>query len=131
MDAEEFRQLAEQELNALPAMFRMAMENVVIVTDDFPTIGTLHDLKVDTPFDLLGLYQGWPMIERDGIASGLLPDMIHLYRKPILAFCHETGEQVRHTVRHVLIHELGHYFGYSDEEMEAIECQARLEAGES
>jgi len=127
MNADEFRQTAEQELNRLPAVFRMAMENVVIITDDFPTVGTLHDMKAATPFDLLGLYQGWPLTERDGVSSGQMPDVIHLYRRPILMFCRESGEDVRHAIRHVLIHELGHYFGYSDEEMEEIECQARLE----
>ena len=127
LNAEAFRAIAQQELNSLPAMFRMAMENVVIVTDDFPTIGTLHDMKADTPFDLLGLYQGWPLTERDGIATGVLPDMIHLYRRPILSFCRERGEDVRQAIRHVLIHELGHYFGYSDEEMEDIEWQANQE----
>ncbi len=127
MDADTFRHLAEDELNRLPAMFRMAMENVVIVTDDFPTIGTLHEMKADTPFDLLGLYQGWPLTERDGIATGVLPDMIHLYRQPILSFCRERHEDVRHAIRHVLIHELGHYFGYSDEEMQAIEDETKQE----
>ncbi len=127
MQAEAFRRMAEQELNRLPAMFRMAMENVVIVTDDFPTIGTLHDMKAETPFDLLGLYQGWPLTERDGIATGVLPDMIHLYRRPILRYAEQRGEDVRRVLRHVLMHELGHYFGYSDEEMEAIEWQAKQE----
>ncbi|RMG51498.1 MAG: metallopeptidase family protein [Gammaproteobacteria bacterium] len=123
-DAETFRRMAEEELNRLPAMFRLAMENVAIVTDDFPTVGTLHDLKAETPYDLLGLYQGWPLTERDGLmASGELPDVIHLYRRPILSYAEEQGLDVRRVLRHVLIHEIGHYFGYSDEEMEAIEWE--------
>lgn len=122
MDVEAFQQLAEQAFAELPMAFLDAVENVVVVTDDWPDTEVLQEMEA-APDELLGLYQGWPLPERGSGYGGALPDMIYLYRKPILAFCEETGETVEHCVRHVLIHEIGHYFGFSDEEMEAIECQ--------
>jgi predicted Zn-dependent protease with MMP-like domain len=125
MNAEEFRFVAEQVLNDLPENFRLAMENVVIVADDFPAAETLQEMNVHSPFELLGLYEGRPVTEREATSSGTLPDMIHLYRKPILAMCMETGENINHCIRHVLVHEIGHYFGYSDAEMDAVEFPAQ------
>jgi len=123
MDAEEFRRAAQQAMDELPILFRLAMENVVIVTEDFPTVGTLREMNAESPYDLLGLFQGWPLPDRDSLHGGQPPDIIHLYRKPILAYSEAHDEDVAHCIRHVLIHEIGHYFGFSDEEMEAVECQ--------
>lgn len=115
--------MAEEELARLPRQFLDAIENLVIAVDDFADAETLAELQIDTPYGLLGLYQGWPLPERGASYGGQLPDMVHLYRQPILAHCAETDEEVRHCIRHVLIHEIGHYFGFSDAQMEAIECQ--------
>ncbi len=124
MNIEEFNTVTEQILNDLPEEFRLAMENVVIVTEDFPTTETLHEMHILSPFELLGSYEGRPVTERETMSSGVLPDMIHLYRKPILATCAETSESIDHCIRRVLVHEVGHYFGYSDSEMDTIEFSA-------
>lgn len=121
MNAEEFSLVAEQLLSDLPEDFCLALENVVIVTEDFPAAETMHEMKLQSPFELLGLYEGRPVTEREAMPSGTVPDMIHLYRKPILAMCAETGENADHCIWHVLVHEIGHHFGYSDAEMEAME----------
>jgi len=122
MNEEVFQKLAEQAMAGLPARFLDAIDNVVVVTEEWPDAEVLEEMEAG-PTELMGLYQGWPLPERGASYGGALPDMIHLYRQPILAYCEETGETVEHCVRHVLIHEIGHYFGFSDEEMEAIECQ--------
>jgi predicted Zn-dependent protease with MMP-like domain len=124
MDTETFRFTAERILNALPGKFLKSLENVVIVIEDFAAVETLHEMQADSPFELLGLYEGRPVTEREAVSSGALPDMIHLYRRPILAMCDQSGEDVDHCIRHVLIHEIGHHFGYSDAEMEAMESSA-------
>ena len=124
MNSEEFRLAAEEALQSLPEQFCRALENVVIVTEEFPSEEVRRDMGLESPFELLGLYEGEPVTERPAVASGNLPDMIHLYRQPILALCQEDGEDVRHCIRHVLIHEIGHHFGYSDDEMERIENEA-------
>lgn len=123
MDAETFQQLAEEAYASLPAYFVDAIDNVVVLSDDFPDEDVQAEMQTTSPYDLLGLYQGWPLPERGSGYGGHPPDVIHLYRQPILAYCRDTGEEVAHCIRHVLIHEIGHYFGFSDREMEMIECQ--------
>lgn len=123
MQMDQFQYLAEQAMTSLPEQFRDAIENVVICVEDEADADTLGTMQADSPYELLGLYQGWPLPERGISYAGHLPDTIHLYRKPILRYCEETGESPEHCIRHVLVHEIGHYFGFSDREMEAIECQ--------
>jgi len=122
MNSDDFQALAEDAYAALPAHFVQAIENVVILTEDFPDAATLGRMQADSPYDLLGLYQGWPLPERGSGYSGHPPDVIHLYREPIIMYCARQGEDVAHCIRHVLVHEIGHYFGFSDEDMEVIEC---------
>jgi len=123
MDAEQFRLTAEQLFNELPEPFRRLMENVVIVSDDFATDEVLASMQIESRYDLLGLYEGLPITERQAVESGVLPDMIHLYRKPILAMHAGSGENLSTCIRDVLVHEIGHHFGFSDAQMEAIEAE--------
>ncbi len=125
MNADDFQAMAEAAYATLPVRFTQAIENVVILTEDSPDAATLGQMQADSPCDLLGLYHGWPLPERGTAYSGHPPDIIHLYRKPIMAYCAQHGEDMAHCIRHVLIHEIGHYFGFSDEEMEGIESPAR------
>jgi len=119
----QFQSLAEKAVASLPTKFRIAMDNVVICVEEEADVDTLAQMREKAPNSLLGLYQGLPLPERGVGYAGHLPDTIHLYRKPILNYCDKTGEQPEQCVRHVLIHEVGHYFGFTDAEMEAIECQ--------
>ncbi len=121
MNAGEFQSMAEAAYAALPERFVQAIENVVIITEAFPDDATLRRMRVDSSSDLLGLYQGWPLPERGSAYAGQAPDMICLFREPILDYCRRHGEDVAHCIRHVLVHEIGHYFGFSDREMAAIE----------
>jgi predicted Zn-dependent protease with MMP-like domain len=121
VDADNFQAMAEAAYAALPANFVAAIENVVVLTDDYPDAGVQLEMRTHSPLELLGLYQGWPLPERGSSYGGHPPDVIHLYREPILAYCREHGEDVTRCIRHVLIHEIGHYFGFSDAEMEAID----------
>ncbi len=122
-EADEFQRIAEEELASLPVTFLDAIHNVSIQIEEFPSDEVMQALAAESPFDLLGLYQGWPLPERGASYGGQPPDIIELYRMPILRFCEEQGEELRHCIRHVLVHEIGHYFGFSDDEMEAIEWQ--------
>ncbi len=120
-DAEQFRLLAEDALNQLPARFRMAMENVVIITDEFAEDDVLQQMHISSAFDLLGLYEGRPITERDSGDAGALPDVIHLYRQPIMSMCMAQNKSPAQCICDVLMHEIGHYFGFSDADMERIE----------
>jgi len=87
MNADDFQSMAEAAYAALPVYFAKAIDNVVILAEDFPDAANLGQMQMDSPYDLLGLYQGWPLPERGTGYSGHPPDIIYLYRKPIMAYC--------------------------------------------
>ena len=121
---EEIETIAEEALAALPAPFLKRLKNVAIRVEEFADEATLREMEIDNPFDLTGLYHGVPLIHQSVGDVRAMPEMIYLYRQPILAEWCETGEDLARLVRHVLIHEIGHHFGYSDEELEAIDRSA-------
>ena len=114
--------MAHEVFATLPDDFRKLCDGVIIRVDDFPTDEVLAELEAETEFDLLGLFQGVGLPFRSHDDSGQLPNMIWLYRRPILDYWAEHDETLGHIVRHVLIHEIGHHFGLSDDDMEAIEA---------
>jgi predicted Zn-dependent protease with MMP-like domain len=119
--------LAREALASLPAELKRFTSDVVLQVDDFPSDEVCDDMGLESPFDILGLYQGISLADKGTEASGSLPDMVFLYRRPILDYWCESGEALAHVVRHVVIHEIGHHFGFSDETMEAIEATAEAE----
>src|ERR1700752_1084518 len=108
----------------LPKRFRDLCEDVVIRVDDFPTDEVLDEMDAETEFDLLGLFQGVGLPLQSVQDVSRLPNMVWLYRRPILDYWAEHEEALGDVVRHVLIHEIGHHFGLSDGDMEAIEARA-------
>jgi predicted Zn-dependent protease with MMP-like domain len=123
-DAAEIERLAEAAIARMPEHFRRHLEGVVLRIDDFPEEDVLAELGIDDPFDLTGLYRGRPIGEQSSMLSGELPAMIHLYRRPLLDEWAETGVSLEELVTHVIVHEAGHHFGFSDEDMHAIEAAA-------
>jgi len=125
---EDIEAIAAEALATIPEEFRRHVGNVRIQVDDFPSDEVEKVMELDTPFDLLGLYQGVSMMERGAghVANDI--DRIFLYRRPILDYWCESEEDLPHIVRHVLIHEIGHHFGMSDDDMEAIEARAEEES---
>jgi len=118
----EIDEMARAALDELPDLFRRFTRDVVVQVAEFPEDDVCAEMDLESPFDILGLYQGIAMDEKTE-ASGTLPDMVFLYRRPILDYWCESGEDLHHVVRHVLIHEIGHHFGLSDDEMAAIEAR--------
>ena len=113
--------MADEAWASLPAKFRRMAEGVVIRIEEFPDEETEKEMGLDSPFDILGLYRGVDLARRSVADPPREPAMVFLYRRPILDYWCETGEELRHIVRHVLIHEIGHHFGLSDDDMDAIE----------
>ena len=113
--------LAARALATLPRRFKRHLGEVLIRVDEFPDRETERAMRLDSPFDIMGLYRGVAMPHKS--VSDPLPgtDMIFLYRRPILDYWCETGEDLYDLVRHIVIHEIGHHFGFSDEDMERIE----------
>lgn len=121
---EEMEVVASEIFRRLPAQFRAMCEGLVIQVDDFPTDEVLELLGVESEFDLLGFFQGVGLPFRSESAPVQMPNMIWLYRRPILDYWAEHDETLGAIIAHVLVHEIGHHFGLSDEDMEAIERQS-------
>ena len=118
----DFEQLAEGAFERLPAEFRRLCAGVAIRVEDFPDDETLREMGCDSPFDLLGLFRGIGLAQGGAsLQTGQFPNMVWLYRRPILDYWAEHDETLGHLVTHVLIHEIGHHFGLSDEDMHALE----------
>src|ERR1700761_5685883 len=108
----------------LPKGFRGLCEGVIIRVDDFPTDEVLDEMECESEFDLLGLFQGVGLPFQSGSDIARMPNMVWLYRRPILDYWAEHEEKLGSIGRHVLIHEIGHHFGLSDADMAKIETEA-------
>ena len=120
----EMETMAHEIFARLPKTFRDLCEGLIIRVDDFPTEEVLDEMGATSEFDLLGLFHGVGLPFRSETDIARLPNLIWLYRRPILDYWAEHDETLGHIVRHVLIHEIGHHFGLSDADMEAIEASA-------
>jgi predicted Zn-dependent protease with MMP-like domain len=121
----EFERLAEEAFSRLPESFRRLCEGVVVRVDDFPDDETLREMGLSSPFDLLGLFRGIGLAQGGALlGTGQFPNMVWLYRRPLLDYWAEHEETLGQLVTHVLVHEVGHHFGLSDEDMETIEAAA-------
>ena len=121
---EEIEVIATAAFGRLPVKFRKLCEGLVIRVEDFPDEEVIEEMGAETDFDLLGLFQGVGLPHQGHDDIPRLPNMIWLYRRPILDYWAEHEETLGHIVRHVLIYEIGHHFGLSDDDMAGIEAQA-------
>lgn len=112
---EEFEALVAKALDDLPEEFAALLENVAVVVEEEPTEEELASVDLDPEDDLLGLYQGVPLAERDSFYAAL-PDRVIIYRGPILRLCNSRREVIRE-VRDTVVHELGHHFGLDEDDM--------------
>jgi predicted Zn-dependent protease with MMP-like domain len=117
----EIEALAEAAFARLPKTFRDMCKGVVIRVEDFATDDVLRDMGIEDAFDLLGLFQGTGLPFQSANDSGAMPNMVWLYRRPMLDYWAEHEETLGSVVTHVLVHEIGHHFGLSDADMEALE----------
>jgi predicted Zn-dependent protease with MMP-like domain len=124
-DIAAFEGIAQDAFSRLPEAFRRLCDGVVIKIDDFPDDETLDEMEAETPFDLLGLFRGIGLAQASAtLQTGQFPNMVWLYRRPILDYWAEHDETLGHVITHVLVHEIGHHFGLSDADMEALEKEA-------
>jgi len=110
MDAATFEQLVIDELDLLPDDMVEGLDNVVFVVEDRSEDGSL---------DLLGLYDGWALTERDRYGMGELPDRIIVYREAHLALC-ESEDELRDEVHTTLVHEIAHFYGIDDDRLHEL-----------
>lgn len=123
-DAATIEALAREALARLPDAFRVHLDGVVLRVEEFAEADVLAEMGIDDPFELTGLYTGRPFGDKSVSDFGTLPDMIHLFRRPLLEEWIEAEVTLEALVAHVLIHEVGHHFGLSDDDMRALEAAA-------
>jgi len=115
-----FEQLVAEAIRTIPARFRDQLRNIAVIVEDEPPDDLLDEMEIAPPDTLFGLYQGTPLTERTWDHGNTLPDRIVLYQGPI-EDASETEDDVVVAIGETLIHEVGHYFGLSEDELEAIE----------
>jgi predicted Zn-dependent protease with MMP-like domain len=120
----EFEEMADAAFKRLPDRFREMCGDLVIRIEDFPADDVLEQMKIESEFELLGLYHGVDLARQSVLDVTAMPEMVFLYRRPILDYWSEHEETLGDIVTHVLVHEIGHHFGLSDADMEAIEREA-------
>jgi predicted Zn-dependent protease with MMP-like domain len=120
MTRDAFEQLVAEALKLIPRRFQREMKNLALVVELEPTPELLAEMEIEPPDSLYGLYQGTPLPERTWGYGNALPDRITIYQRPIEEDC-EDEDEIRAVIGETLIHEVGHYFGLSEEEIEAIE----------
>jgi predicted Zn-dependent protease with MMP-like domain len=120
-NAEAIAEMAERAFAAIPQRLARHVHGVGIAVEEMPDDATLDELGIESAWDLTGLYHGTPLTERSISDIARPPDLIFLYRQPILLEWVETGEDLYRLVRNVLVHEIAHHFGFSDAEIAALE----------
>lgn len=109
---------AERILQQLPPDLREDAEQVILDVEEWPGVEHRDSLEVEVEGDLLGLYQGVPLVERRSRDGFYMPDRIILFAGPH-ARDSRTDVELRARIRKTLIHELGHYFGFDEDELRA------------
>jgi predicted Zn-dependent protease with MMP-like domain len=114
----EFESIVSEALDRLPVAFAELMDNISVQVREAPDQQTIRDLDLDPRRDtLFGLYTGVPLDQRGGWYGNVLPDVIVLYRRPLLAASRSRRDLI-HQIQLTLLHEIGHHFGFSDAEMD-------------
>ena len=121
---EELEVIADEAYRRLPPKFRSLCDGLLIRVEDFPTDEVLDSMGMQSELDLMGLFQGVGLPFQSDSAPQQMPNMVWLYRVPILLYWAEHEETLGHVITHVLVHEIGHHFGLSDDDMTAIEAAA-------
>lgn len=115
-----FERLVREALDAIPAAFRDRMQNVEIVVEDRASAALEAEMSDGSESGLFGLYEGTPLTERNWAHGNTLPDRITVFQRSIEEAC-DSEDEVFEEVCLTLIHEAGHFFGLSEDEIQAIE----------
>jgi len=119
--AADIEAIARATLDRLPSPFAESLDDVVLLIEEVASPDTARSLGLNHPMQLSGLYQGVPLNRQSVQQSGMLPERITLYRRPIIAEWQSTRVSLEQLVSHIVIHEVGHHFGFTDDEIHALE----------
>jgi len=117
----EIDEIARRTLERLPSPFAESLRDIVLEVVPVADAETARRLGLSHPMQLSGLYEGVSLNHQSISHSGTLPERITLFSRPILAEWHSTRVGLEQLVSHIVIHEIGHHFGYSDDDMHALE----------
>ncbi len=121
-DLDRIHDLALQALDTLPDPIRKAAGDILLRVVDWPDEGMMADLGIEEPLELTGLYEGIPLTEKSVMDVAQQPDTIWLFRRPILDEWADRGDvSLKALVGHILVHEMAHHFGWSDDQIAAID----------
>lgn len=120
---EDLDTLARETFDRLPKKFRERCGDIVFRVEDFPDDDVVEEMELETQYDILGLFQGVGITEQQESDPPREPNIVFLYRRPILDEWSDSEITLGDIVTHVLIHEIGHHFGFSDADMERIEAE--------
>jgi predicted Zn-dependent protease with MMP-like domain len=122
--ATDIEAIARRTLDRLPSPFADSLGEIVLLVEEVADLATARSVGLNHPMQLSGLYQGVSLNLQSIEHSGMLPEKITLYRRPIIAEWRETRVGLEQLVSHIVIHEVGHHFGFSDDDMHALEDEA-------
>ena len=117
-------EIARRTLDRLPSPFAESLKDIVLLVEPVADAETIRDVGLSHPMQLSGLYQGVSLNRRSVSHSGVLPERITLFSRPILAEWRSTEVSLEQLVSDIVIHEVGHHFGFSDDDIHALEDSA-------
>jgi predicted Zn-dependent protease with MMP-like domain len=117
-----FERLVQRAVASIPGEFLARVENLSFQVESWADDATLAEVGMDDPRELLGYYRGWPLSERTHDYGSCLPDVIVIYQGAVENHVRETGQPYVRVIGETVIHELAHYFGFSEEELDAVEA---------
>ena len=121
-DLAAFEEMAQRAIESFPDPFRRSAAEVLVEVVDWPPEDVLTEMEIDNPLELTGLYEGIPLTERSVSDPSPWPDRVWLFREPILAEWRDRGDiALEDLVVHVTVHEFAHHFGWSDDDIAAID----------
>ena len=121
----EIEAIARRTLDRLPSPFAESLGDIVLRIEPVADPDTARSVGLSHPMQLSGLYEGISLNHQSVSHSGTLPERITLYSRPIVAEWRSTPVSLEQLVSHIVIHEVGHHFGFSDDDMHAIEDEAK------
>ena len=119
--AADIEAIARRTLDRLPSPFAESLGDIVLRIEEVADPDTARSVGLRHPMQLSGLYEGIPLNHQSVLHSGTLPERVTLYRRPIIAEWQSTRVSLEQLVSHIVIHEIGHHFGFSDDDMHALE----------
>ena len=118
---DDIEEIARRTLERLPSPFAESLGEIVLLIEEVADPDTAHSVGLRNPMQLSGLYEGISLDRQSVSHSGTLPERITLYRRPIIAEWQSSRFSLEQLVSHIVIHEVGHHFGFSDDDMHALE----------